>query len=84
LAALLKEAQKALAMRMRKEVGIGAAGSVQISRDRKEALGPEEPAAAGDLWQPACAKRRRKLSARYFGRVGMIDRPVALAAAACR
>ncbi len=53
---------------------------VEISRDREEALGAEEPA-VGDFRQPARAQRLRKFSARLLDRIGMIDRPIALAAA---
>src|SRR3984885_6002307 len=65
LATLLEEAQKALAVRMREEVWPSRAnvvrGLVEISGDRKETFGPEEPA-VGNLRQPACTKRARKFS----------------------
>ena len=53
---------------------------VEISRDGKEAFGAEEPA-VGDLRQPARAQRLRKLPAHRLERIGMIDRPIALATA---
>src|ERR1700730_16456322 len=55
-------------------------GLIEIPSDRKETLGPEEPAVRY-LRQPARAKRARKLAAHHLDRIGMIDRPVALAAA---
>ena len=80
LAALLEEAQKSLAVGMREEVRRGAPDFVEISRDGKETLRPKEPA-VGDFWQPTRAKRGRQLTARDLARGGMVDRPVALAAA---
>src|SRR5882724_6370519 len=65
LAALLEEAQKTFAVGMREKVGRRAGAEVgklfpvdlvEISRDRKEALGAKEPS-VGDLRQPARAKR---------------------------
>src|SRR5258707_3048917 len=55
-------------------------GLVEISGDRKEALGAEEPA-VGYFRQPACAQRLRKFSAHHLERVGMVDGPISLAAA---
>src|SRR4029453_13136872 len=46
----------------------------------KEALGAKEPT-LGDFWKPGCTQRFRKLSTHGLARIGMIDRPVALAAA---
>src|ERR1700682_6020163 len=46
----------------------------------KKGLGPEEPA-IGNLRQPARTQCLRKLAAHHLGRLGMVDRPVALAAA---
>src|ERR1700722_4882307 len=80
LAALLEETHEPLAVRMRQEIRIRAPDLVEIPRDGKEALGPEEPA-VGDLRQPTGAKRLRKRPTHGLGRVGVIDRPVALAAA---
>src|ERR1700749_2117501 len=65
---------------MREEVGGWTADGVKISRDREKTLRAEEPA-LGDPWQPARAQRVRQFSAHHFERVGMIDSPVALAAA---
>src|SRR5450631_4926174 len=60
LATLFEEAQKTFAVRMREEVrrrtATVARGLVEISGDRKEALGAKEPA-VGYFWQPACAQR---------------------------
>jgi hypothetical protein len=85
LAALLEEAQKALAMRMGEKIRRRAAegfarGLVEIARDREETFRPEEPTLC-DLRQPACAQRLRELLAHRLEGAGVIDRPVALAAA---
>src|ERR1019366_7424069 len=62
LATLFEEAQKALAMRMGEEVWRRTAAEgfashfVEISGDRKETLGPEEPP-IGDFGEPARAQR---------------------------
>jgi len=80
LATLLEEPHKAFAVRMGEEIRRRAASPVEISRDGEETLGPEEPA-VGDLRQPAGTQRFGKLAARDLDRIGMIDRPITLAAA---
>ena len=54
--------QEALAMRMGQEIrrgGVGIErGLIEIARNRKETLRPEEPA-IGNLRQPARAKKRK-------------------------
>src|ERR1700721_871827 len=54
-------------------------GAVEISRHRKETLGPKEPP-IGYLRQPTRAKRRREFPAHLLERIRMIDRPIAFAA----
>src|ERR1700704_1629964 len=65
LTTLLEEAHKTLAVRIREEVRRRAADLVEISRDGKETLGPEEPA-VGNLRQPTRAKCRREFSAHHL------------------
>jgi hypothetical protein len=52
---------------------------IQIARDGEETFRAEEPS-IGDFGQPARTQRLRKISARGLDGVGMIDRPIALAA----
>jgi hypothetical protein len=64
LAALLEEAQKTFAVGMREEVRrwsskwVVPGRMIQVSRDREETFGAEEPA-IGDLRLPARAQRLR-------------------------
>jgi hypothetical protein len=54
---------------------------VKIARHGEEALGPEEPSAAGDLRQPAGAQDLGQFAAHFFERARVVDGSVPLAAA---
>ena len=88
LATLLEEAQKTFAVRVGEEIRRCSATNarngfgidlIQVSRDREKTLRPEEPA-VGDLWQPTGAQRLGELATHRLDRVGVIDRPISLAA----
>ena len=88
LATLLEEAQITFAVRVGEEIRRCSARNarngfridpIQVSRDREKTLRPEEPA-VGDLWQPTGAQRLGELATHRLDRVGVIDRPISLAA----
>jgi hypothetical protein len=65
---------------MRQEIRVRRSDSVEITRDREKCLRAEEPALR-DLRQPAAAQGSRQLAARFLDSLGVIDGPIALAAA---